>query len=122
MRLILKTFIFFMVILLSYGCDNGGERMFNDVLGGPINETKALEVRELITSELRVGSTSEEIEAFFRKHEISFSYNKFDKWYTGIIRDVSGNQQVAQDVVIKISVDEQKAFKSFEVYDSFTVL
>jgi Na+-transporting NADH:ubiquinone oxidoreductase subunit NqrA len=35
---------------------------------------------------------------------------------------VSGNQQVAQDVVIKISVDEQKAFKSFEVYDSFTAL
>lgn len=117
MKSIFKATTLLIAILLSYGCDNGETVVLSD-----INETKALEVRELIASELRVGSTSEEIEAFFNKHEIDFSYDRFSERYQGIIRNVSDNKEVDQAVTIYIYVDKQKQFKSSEVNDSFTAI
>ena len=87
-----------------------------------IDKTKAEEVRGLIASELEVGASSTEIEAFFKRHQIGNSYNRFDQRYKGIIRDVNDSRIVDQAVVVHIYVDEDKSFVSSEVRDSFTFL
>jgi hypothetical protein len=93
--------------------------------GGPIeldavNETKAAEVRQLITDELEPGADSEAIEEFFKKNEITYSYNRFSSRYQAIIRDVATGPGVDQAVVIHVKVDDQRRFVSAEVRDSFT--
>lgn len=106
-----------LVSLLSSGCTNGD----NFTLIG-INKTKAVEVRELIANELNVGASSYEVEAFFKRHNIGYSFNRFDQRYQAIIRDVDDSWIVDQAVVIHIYVDEEKSFVSSEVRDSFTAL
>ena len=117
MKITFNAVTLLLAVILSAGCDMGETMMLGDY-----NKTIATEIRELIANELRVGSTSHEIESFFRKHEIDHSYNRFAERYKGIIRDISGNEKVDQAVVIHIYVDDEKAFKSSEVYDSFTAL
>ena len=106
-----------LVSLLSSGCTNGDKFT---LIG--INKTKAVEVRGLIANELSVGTSSYEVEAFFRRHNIGFSFNRFDQRYQAIIRDVDDSWIVDQAVVIHIYVDEEKSFVSSEVRDSFTAL
>ena len=117
MKVILKVTIVLIAALLSCGCNNQ-----ETVVLSAIDETKALEVRTVITNELRAGSTSEKIENFLNKYEINFSYDEFAERYQGIIRNVSNNKEIDQSVIIYIYVDKQKQFKSSEVTDSFTTI
>jgi DNA-binding transcriptional regulator PaaX len=84
------------------------------------NKTKAEEVSNLITSELKVGDGAQTIEAFFERHDIAFSYNRFDQRYQAIIRDVAGDPKVDQAIVIHVYVDHQRRLVRSEVKDSFT--
>lgn len=83
-----------------------------------MNKEKAEEVRQLIAAELQVGAEAREIEAFFDRHNITYSYDRFNQSYNGIIRDVS--PVLDQAVVIRVYVDEEKHFQRAEVRDSFT--
>lgn len=117
MKMIFSAIILSVAVFFNAGC-GGGEPI---VLSG-VNKTKAVEVRGLIEAELRVGSTSDDIEIFFEKHDIGYSYIRFDERYHGIIRDVSESKEVDQAVTINIYVDKNKSFKSSEVDDSFTAI
>lgn len=99
----------------SSGCARGDNDMLEDR-----NKTKAEEVSNLIASELEVGAGAQAIEAFFERHEIVFSYNRFDHRYQAIIRDVAEGPLVDQAIVIHVYVDHQRRFVRFEVKDSFT--
>lgn len=105
------------IIAISFGCNNRDEFM----LGG-INEEKSEEVKQLITDELYVGASSDVIETFFKKHNITYSYNRFSVRYNAIIRDVSSDPKVDQAVSIYIYLDDEKQFKSSEVRNTFTSL
>ena len=85
-----------------------------------VNETKANEVRELISKELAHGASSEAIEQFFDRHEITYSFDRFTNRYQAIIRVVATGPGVDQAVVIRVHVDEQRRFLGAEVQDSFT--
>ncbi len=87
-----------------------------------INKTKAEEVRGLIANELNVGSSTHEIEEFFIRHKIDYSYDRFAHRYQGIIRDVDDSRVIDQAVIVHIYVDEENSFSSSEVSDSFTAL
>ena len=115
MRMIFQSAVLSFALLLNTGCSDGEKMMLSD-----INETKAADVRVLIANDLRVGSTSSEIENFLKRNKINYSYDRFSKRYQGIIRDVSDNKNIDQAVTIYIFVDEEKSFKSSEVRDSFT--
>jgi hypothetical protein len=102
-------------LTLNAGCVREGE----DMLEGR-NETKAEEVRQLIASELQIGAEALTIEAFFKRHDIAFSYDRFAQRYQAIIRDVASAPKVDQAIIIYIYVDDQKRFARSEVNDSFT--
>ncbi len=87
-----------------------------------INKSKAEEVRVLIANELKLGASSAEIEEFFNRHKIDYSYDRFFDRYSGIIRDVTNSKVVDQAILIYIYVDEDKSLRSSEVSDSFTAL
>ena len=117
MKMKCKAIIFSIVVFFNASCDDG-EII---VLSG-VNEKKAEEVKILIEAELRVGSTSDEIEHFFNEHHIVFSYDRFSERYQGIIRDVSDDDEVDQAITIYIYLDKEKLFKLLEVEDSFTAI
>lgn len=77
-------------------------------------------VRMMIKNELAVGSSSQDIEQFFKTHNLVFSYDKFSKRYQSIIRNVSPDPGVDQAIVIYLYVDDEKKFTREEVRDSFT--
>lgn len=106
-----------MMVLLAQnsGCTRGDK----DMLEGR-NKTKAEEVNNLITSELEVGAGAQAIETFFERHDMVFSYNRFDQRYQAIIRDVAKDQKVDQAILIHVYVDDQRRFVRAEVKDSFT--
>jgi hypothetical protein len=87
---------------------------------GAVNKTKAAEIRQLIADELQPGASSEAIELFFARNQITYSYDRFASRYQAIIRDVATGPGVDQAVVIHINVDAQRRFLSAEVRDSFT--
>ncbi len=115
MRIITAFVALLFVAMLNVGCNDGDRLMLIN-----INNTKAEEVRKLISNELKVGASSVEIEGFFQRHQVGYSYNKYFKRYKGIIRDVDNSRVVDQDVLIYIYVDEDKLFTSSEVQDIFT--
>ena len=78
------------------------------------------EYRKLIEDNLEVGASATEIEAFFDKHDISYSFGgRFDNRYRAMIRDVENDSIWTQSVVIRIYVDQDKKFVRAEVYDVF---
>jgi ankyrin repeat protein len=85
-----------------------------------INQTKANEVRDLIAEEIVLGASSEAIEQFFEKHQITYSFDRFANRYQAIIRDVATGPGVDQAIVIHVHVDEDRRFLGAEVRDSFT--
>ena len=84
-----------------------------------MNRDIAPKVRRLIEDNLQVGASSEEIEAFLAKHFGGGSYDRFNRSYNAIIRDVPHDPKVDQAVLIYIYVDENKRFVRSEVKDSF---
>ena len=78
------------------------------------------EYRKLIEDNLEVGASATEIEAFFDKHDISYSFDgKFDHRYNAIIRDVENDSIWTQSVLISIYVDEGKKFVRAKVRNAF---
>ena len=117
MKVIMIITAVLFVAMLNIGCNDGERFMLIN-----INKTKAEEVRGLIAIELKVGASSHDIEEFFKRHKIGYSYDRFAHRYQGIIRSVDDSRIVDQAVLIYIYVDEEKVFVSSEVRDSFTAL
>ncbi len=84
------------------------------------NTEKSEEIEELIDSELYVGAPAEAIEAFFERHRIAYTYNKFGNRYRAIVRDVFPDLAVVQSVVIRIDLDSERRFVGSDVSDHFT--
>ena len=103
------------IVLSAAACK--GEK--ENILYG-YNKEAAVEVRQLMAAELNVGDEASDIESFFEKNGIDYSYDRFSQRYQAIIRDVSTNPTVDQAVVINVAVDRQKRLLSYEVRDSFT--
>lgn len=121
MRLVSKLLIQLLMptmLTVSIGCSNEDEDMLGTAISSSMNKEKVEEVRRLITAELQVGVEAQAIEAFFDRHGITYSYDRFNQSYNGIIRDVSS--VLDQAVVIRVYVDEEKRFQRAEVRDSFT--
>ena len=74
------------------------------------------EVALLIEKELPLGASGSAIEEFFRKNEISFSWDKFAQRYVAIIRNV----EPFHSITIDIFVDSKRRFVKSEVTDSYT--
>ncbi len=74
----------------------------------------------MINNELAVGSSSQDIEQFFKTHDLPFSYDKYAKKYHSIIRNVSPDPKVDQAIDIDLYVDDEKKFTKEEVRDTFT--
>lgn len=110
----------FIHILLGPGMvySDENENIAGKAIENGMNKEKAEEVRRLIDAELHFGTDSQEIEAFFERHGITYSYDRFQHRYQAIIRDVS--PALDQAVVIYIYIDEAGCFKHFEVHNSFT--
>ncbi len=80
-----------------------------------VSTEKSDEIRKLFAAELPVGSTSDEIEAFFVKHGITYSKNPFNPWYHGIIRHVTREDH---SIAIKVHLDDAGNLKLVEIRDS----
>ena len=80
------------------------------------------EVQVMIDSELSVGASAQEIESFFEKRGIGFSFSTFQDRYNSIYRDVSRYTFIDKVVVIHIYVDSDKEFTRASVYPSYTFL
>src|ERR1041385_7780468 len=70
-------------------------------------------MRSMIDKELQHGVDSHEIEAFFRRHDLPFSYDQYAKKYQSIVRNVS--RVTDRAIVIYIYVDSDKKFVKREV-------
>ena len=113
MRLIIFPFLL-LALLIGPGCDSEDRFML-----GEYDEAKAEEIRQLIASELRVGSTADDIESFFKKHNITYSYDEFSARYQAVMRNVTKTEKMDHAIVIYIYVDKNMSFKSSELNDSF---
>lgn len=79
-------------------------------------------VEEMIKRELRVGSSTEDIEAFYKKNNISYSYDNFAKRYQSTIRNIPTMPWLDKSIGIYIYVDDEKKFLKAEVDYSYTFL
>ena len=73
-------------------------------------------VEATIKAELPVGVSASDIEGFFGRHKISFSWDRFAGEYEGIIRDI----EPFHSITIDIATDDRKRFVSATVRDSYT--
>ena len=80
------------------------------------------EMRTIIDSELAVGASSQDIEAFFERSGISYSYDTYNERYQSIIRDVSPYSFVDKAISIRIHTDSNKNFARAVVYSSYRSL
>lgn len=86
---------------------------------GEFDDTKAGEVKRMMAKELKVGSTANEIEEFFTKHNITHSYDEFSQRYQAIIRDIPGSSKANHAIVIYVYVNDEMKLQEYEVEDSF---
>ena len=76
----------------------------------------AQEVEAMVKAELPVGASASDIEKFFGRHKISFSWDRFAGMYVGIIREVEPFHSITIDFV----TDNRKQFVSATIRDSYT--
>ena len=81
---------------------------------------KAPEVRHWISAELKPNASSDDIEAFFQRHDIDYSFDKYNDRYRGIIRNVDHSLS-DHAVVIYMNTDKKRCYLSSEASDSFTM-
>jgi hypothetical protein len=74
------------------------------------------EVRASIARELAPGVPADEIESFFKRHNVDFGWNRFEGIYNGVIRDV----EPFRGITIRVFVDNERRFISAEVRDAYT--
>ncbi len=80
------------------------------------------QIRSKIERELNVGDSAIEIETFFKRSGLEYSFNKYRKPnnnYSAILRTGKSNYHA---ITIRIYVDEKKKFLYAEVRDSYTFL
>lgn len=68
---------------------------------------------------LDVGDGAQKIESALTSLDISYSWDRFQNRYQGIIRHPSSSFHA---ITIYVYVDEQRNFKAVEVNDSFTAI
>lgn len=117
-RTFLAQLLATVIISIPAGCSAGDENALGRYIVEHMNKEKAGEVRQAIAEELRVGAEAQYIESFFERHGITYSYDRFNQSYNGIIRDVS--PVFGQSILIHIYVDDHRRFIRAEVEDSFT--
>jgi hypothetical protein len=105
-----------LIVLLAAG--SGAARAAPRKPLGKDRFTTRRRVIETIERELRPGSSAAEIESFYRRHQIDFSY--YDGCYYAIIRDVCCWLDHA--IHVDIDVDVQRRFVRARVEDSYTFL
>jgi hypothetical protein len=77
------------------------------------------EVEAKINASLKVGDSSEIIEAYFKQEGLGFSYDKHESRYQSIIRHPKSDFHA---IIIYIYIDNQKGFLKAEAHDSYTFL
>ncbi len=80
-----------------------------------VSTEKSDEFRKLVAAELPIGSTSKDVEAFFVKHDITYSKNPFTPKYHGIIRHVTREDHA---IVITMHLDDAGNLKSVQIRDA----
>ena len=113
------------------------KKLIEDIISGRVKETPTLnrrimefllrganrdiarEISQLIEENLDIGASSAEIEAFFEKHDIGYSFFELGSRYNGIIRNVAHDPDLDQAVEIYIFVDDKGNFVRSKVFDSF---
>jgi hypothetical protein len=82
-------------------------------------DTTPEQVKTEISSALRPGASSTDIEAYFQGRGLEFSYDQYLSRYQAIIRHPKSNFHA---ITIHIVVDQQKRYVSVEAEDSYTFL
>ena len=108
-------------LLATYGCSAASYGMLCLFAEGCGNITlvaaKTAEINKQIATELAPGASMDDVETFFRRHEIDFSYDPFLPGYQGLVRI---NNSTA--VTVSVRLGDDKKFLSGEANTSFTGL
>lgn len=78
------------------------------------------QVKAMIAGGLSTGANRQEIEAFLIRHNLPYSFDRFQNRYQSIIRDAPG-KATDRAIVIYINLDESGRFASSEIRESFTM-
>jgi hypothetical protein len=98
-RLILPSLVAFVLATLVSGC----------IPPPPIREMDGM--RALIAAELQIGDSAEEIEAFYERHNLQYTWDGLLIWGYEGIRGVRPNT----DMYVRIYVDKDRRFLRSEV-------
>lgn len=85
----------------------------------PFVNTKLEEIEGKFNEIVAVGDGSDAIENALTDMKITFSWDRFNQQYNGIIRDSVSNFHA---ITVKVYVDKQQKFTKIEANDSFTAL
>ncbi|MEE8438929.1 MAG: hypothetical protein V3S07_05020 [Micropepsaceae bacterium] len=72
------------------------------------------ELRGLFEAELLVGAPSEEVEAFFERHDIGYSYDRFQNRYQAGI-----SVTYSHSIMIYASLDDEMNYIEVDVHNSY---
>jgi len=73
-------------------------------------------------SELHIGDSKKTIEEFFSRHSITFSFDKYQVRYQGIIRNIYRFSPFNAAVVVYVKVDDSGNFLSAEFLPLFDLI
>ena len=113
------TLVGFAYLSVTVGCSGLTTLVMRASLGSAIErvQAKAQELNLRIESDLPPGASAEDIEVFLTRHEILFSYDRFQNRYQGIVRIDRGS-----GVSVYLYVDSNKRFVRGEAQTYFTFL
>jgi len=77
------------------------------------------DLRAEFEGRVKVGDEPSVVETALSELGVSFSWDRFQRRYQGIIRHPSSSWHT---VVVIVHLDEQRRFKMLEVHDSFTTV
>ena len=85
----------------------------------PFVDTSLRDLRAEFEGRVKVGDAPSVVETALSDLGVSFSWDRFQGRYQGIIRHPSSSWHA---VVVIVYVDEQRRFKAIEIHDSFTTV
>jgi hypothetical protein len=102
------------VFLTSYGASAGGS---TDTCPAKAEQFKLAAKKEFI-----VGDNDASIQRFMKRHQISFSFDRFAKRYQGITRDIGNQPKSGCAVAAYIYADDAGNYLSAEFMATYTGL
>lgn len=94
------------------------QRYWEWVLRGADNE-KVDEVRALIDLELQVGDSMEDVEVFFDKYNLGYTWDPYARRYGSVIRNIAKDPKLGQAIRIHIYIDDNNKYINYDVQDFF---